>query len=226
MDKEKQNLFKKKIKDKEALHKTIKDNELNKIKQVETLRKEREDDIRCTEEYAKILEKQENERKEYFKKIERNANNFTAKMVGTVLKDMSNKNREEEEKMKKYQVDKETRYLLITIRDQEEDERRKTQLLDNRKMIRSYLDMQVEDKKRMNDFERTLNSEQARIWKTDTHRFYEQEKEIHDKVRQCNIMNSDYLKTQINLKRNGQIKMTDHEYALNRNLLENIKLGD
>lgn len=49
-------------------------------------------------------------------------------------------------------------------------------------MIRSYLDMQVEEKKRMNEFEKTLNSEQARIWNTDTKRFYEQEKEIQEKV--------------------------------------------
>jgi hypothetical protein len=42
--------------------------------------------------------------------------------------------------------------------------------------------MQIEEKKRMNEFEKTLNSEQARIWKTDTKRFYDQEKEIQEKV--------------------------------------------
>jgi hypothetical protein len=42
--------------------------------------------------------------------------------------------------------------------------------------------MQIEEKKRKNDFERTVNSEQARIWKTDTQRFQEQEKEIQEKV--------------------------------------------
>lgn len=109
MEKEKQTIIKKKKEDKEALHKTIKDNELNKIKQIEALKKEREDDVRCTEEYAKILEKQENERKEYFKKIERNSNNFTAKMVDSVIKDMQQKNKDEEEKMKNYLAEKEKR---------------------------------------------------------------------------------------------------------------------
>lgn len=42
--------------------------------------------------------------------------------------------------------------------------------------------MQVEEKRKMQDFEKTLNSEQARIWKTDTQKFYEQEKEINDMV--------------------------------------------
>jgi hypothetical protein len=112
MEKEKQVALKKKLEDKDALHKTLKDNELHKIKQLEALKKEREEDVRCTEEYARILEKQENERKEYFKRIERNANNFTAKMVDTVLKDMSDRNKEEEEKMKKYLVEKEKRYHI------------------------------------------------------------------------------------------------------------------
>ena len=48
--------------------------------------------------------------------------------------------------------------------------------------MKDYLDMQVEEKKRINYFERTLDSEQARIWKIDTQRFYEQEKEINEKV--------------------------------------------
>jgi hypothetical protein len=64
----------------------------------------------------------------------------------------------------------------------EQEERKKLQLLDNKKVIRSYLDMQIEEKKRMSEFEKTLNSEQARIWKTDTQRFYDQEKEIQEKV--------------------------------------------
>ncbi len=42
--------------------------------------------------------------------------------------------------------------------------------------------MQVEEKKKMMEFEKTLNSEQARIWKIDTNKFNEQEKEISDKV--------------------------------------------
>lgn len=112
MEKEKQTMIKKKIDEKEALQKTLKDNELNKIKQMEAMRKEREDDIKAMEEYAKILEKQENERKEYFNRIERNSNSFMSKMVETVLKDMDGKNKEEEEKMKKYMEEKERRFII------------------------------------------------------------------------------------------------------------------
>jgi len=79
IEREKQTMNKKKMDEKEGLQKTLKDNELNKIKQLEALRKERADDIKSTEDYTKILDKQENDRIEYFKKIERNMNNFTSK---------------------------------------------------------------------------------------------------------------------------------------------------
>ena len=115
MEKEKQAMIKKKVEEKEALQKTLKDNELNKIKLIEQLKKERDEDVRCTQEYAKILEKQENERKEYFNRIERNSNNFMSGMVKTVLKDMDVKNKDEEDRMKKYLSDKERRYKFFYL---------------------------------------------------------------------------------------------------------------
>ena len=115
MEKEKQAMIKKKVEEKEALQKTLKDNELNKIKLIEQLKKERDEDVRCTQEYAKILEKQENERKEYFNRIERNSNNFMSGMVKTVLKDMDVKNKDEEDRMKKYLSDKERRYNFFYL---------------------------------------------------------------------------------------------------------------
>ena len=50
--------------------------------------------------------------------------------------------------------------------------------------MKSYLDMQVEEKKKISEFEKTLNSEQARIWRIDTHKFVEQEKEHNEKVKE------------------------------------------
>jgi hypothetical protein len=54
--------------------------------------------------------------------------------------------------------------------------------MENKKHIKSYLDMQVNEKKKMMDFEKSLDFEQARIWKTDTNRFYEHEKDINSQV--------------------------------------------
>lgn len=42
--------------------------------------------------------------------------------------------------------------------------------------------MQVEEKKRMNAYEKNLDCEQAKIWQIDGERFRAQEKEVNDKV--------------------------------------------
>jgi len=49
--------------------------------------------------------------------------------------------------------------------------------------MRQYLDMQVEEKKRINEFEKVLDLEQARIWQIDSEKYREQEKEITEKVK-------------------------------------------
>lgn len=109
IDKEKKVAIDKKIKEKEALQKTLKDNELNKIRVTEALKKEREEDIQIMQEYARVLDKQEQDRVEYFKSIERNANNFMSKMATTVLKERNDKNKEDEERMNKFLAEKERR---------------------------------------------------------------------------------------------------------------------
>ena len=53
----------------------------------------------------------------------------------------------------------------------------------NKTILKEYLDMQVEEKKRFNEFERCLDNEQARIWKIDSEKYHEQESEINQKVK-------------------------------------------
>jgi len=106
-------MIKKKMEEKFALQKTLKDNELNKLKQLELLKKEKEDDVRAGQEYGKILEKQENERIEYFRRIERNAHGYMTKAVEDSLKEIEMKNKEEEEKIRHFLLEKERRYYCI-----------------------------------------------------------------------------------------------------------------
>ena len=67
-------------------------------------------------------------------------------------------------------------------RDKGNDERKRRNIHENKKDIKKFLDMQVDEKKKINDFERSLNSEQAHIWKTDVQKFFSQEQEINSKV--------------------------------------------
>ena len=99
--------------------------------------------------------------------------------------------------------------------------------------MKEYLDMQVEEKRRTNQFEKSLDYEQARIWKIDTDKFYEQEQEVIDQVlyyylsiqvRSLNTVNSQFLKNQIDLKQSKKSsKMNDTEFAYNQGLLKRIK---
>lgn len=113
IEKEKQNQLKKRLEEKEILQKTLKENELNRLRQIENLKQEKLDDIKATEEYGKIMDRQEQERVEYFKRIERNANNFVNKMSETVLSEVARKNKEEEERMRNYLDEKERRSVEI-----------------------------------------------------------------------------------------------------------------
>lgn len=56
-------------------------------------------------------------------------------------------------------------------------------MANEKKSMKEYLDMQVEEKRRNNQFEKSLDYEQARIWKIDTNKFHEQEQEVIDQVK-------------------------------------------
>jgi len=84
--------------------------------------------------------------------------------------------------------------------------------------------MQVEEKRKINNFDKSLNSEQARIWKQDVENFTCQEQDTNSKVKSMNLSNQEFLLKQMQEKKGKKhAKMNEHEYLLNRNLLEQIK---
>lgn len=214
IEREKQLAIEKKLAEKAALQKTLKDNEIHKQKLAEEARKEREDDIKIMEDDAKVKEKQENERIEYFKKIERNANSFMDKVIQTVLKEQEDKNKEEEEKIRQYNL----------FRDQQadlEEQRRKQKIIENKKMIKNFLDKQCEEKRKEREYEHQIDLCQGRIWEQDTKNYYEHEKEVAAIIRAMNKNNLEALKHQINYNNNQNHEgMSENEKAMNRDLLE------
>ena len=214
IEREKQLAIEKKLAEKAALQKTLKDNEIHKQKLAEEARKEREDDIKIMEDDAKVKEKQENERIEYFKKIERNANSFMDKVIQTVLKEQEDKNREEEEKIRQYNL----------FRDQQadlEEQRKKQKIIENKKMIKNFLDKQCEEKRKEKEYEHQIDLCQGRIWEQDTKNYYEHEKEVAAIIRAMNKNNFEALKYQINYNNNQNHEgMSENEKAMNRDLSE------
>ena len=70
--------------------------------------------------------------------------------------------------------------------------------------MKAYLDMQVEEKKRLAEFEKTMNSEQARVWKIDTDQYKQQEKEINEKVRILLYRLNHLIRLMLNILRRRQ----------------------
>lgn len=219
IEEEKKVALNKKIQENQALKQTLKDNELNKIRQLEILRKEKEDDIRSCEEYAKTEIKRENERKQYFKNIERNANNFMTGTAKKALDDMEIQNKEEDEMRRQYEID-------FNRREQEEEDRKNYEIWANKKKMKEYLDMQVAEKEKANAFEKILDTEQARIWNTDSKKYVADEKVINAKIRKMNKNNLDSIMEQIRKRKEFEKtgkKMTGVEYSMNRDILQKAK---
>ena len=89
--------------------------------------------------------------------------------------------------------------------------------------LKKYLDMQIEEKKKEDEFLKSLDYEQARIWAIDCKKYFEDEKAIENKVRAMNKRNLDMVMEQIKKKKNKKNNMSDTEYAMNRDLLQKAK---
>lgn len=173
--KEKDNIIKKKIEAKESLLKTIEENKHNKILKEKQLQKERDDDMKCMEEYNRILEKQEADRANYFKNIEAKSTDFMAKMTDTVLKNLKEKNDVNEKRMDDFLKQKEEKAVLA-------EKERIIKNKEDKKKMKEFLDMQVEEKKKLGEFEKDLDAEQAFIIKKDYELYEEYKRDAAQKV--------------------------------------------
>jgi hypothetical protein len=80
------------------------------------------------------------------------------RMADTVIKSMDDKQREEEDKIRRYEMEKEMRERL-------DDERRMKKLKDEQRRMREFLGKQMDEKKHRENMEKALNDEQAVMWK-------------------------------------------------------------
>ena len=167
---------KKKIEQKKALQKTIQENEINLIKKQKLKQEEAEDDIRCVEESKKILEKQENDRIQYFKNIELKSTDFMAQATGSVIKELKEKNKKADDRMNEY----------LKMQDQNAIETEKDILMKKKlgkQDMKKFLDSQVEEKKKLAMFDKDIDEEQASIIKQDYNLYEDYKRNAAEKVR-------------------------------------------
>lgn len=163
-----------------------------------------------------MLEKQEQDRANEFKAREQRAQEFMNRMADTVIRNMDDKQREEDDKIRRYEMEKE-------LRERMDDERRMQKVRQEQARMRDFLNKQMEEKKHRENMEKALNDEQANMWRIDLRNYTEEERRLMDKINKINKENADFLKKQMEDK-TGKVKakMNKQEFLLNKPLLKEI----
>ncbi len=216
MDEERKQVQERRLAEKEYLQVMLKENEVQKQRQLQEHEKEKQEDINAQEAYNRMLEQQEKDRARELAERERRAQDFMGRMADTVIKNMDQKQREEEEMIRQYELQKE-------MQDRRHDEKAYRKREDEKLRMREFLANQVEEKKRRERIEKELNDEQANMWKRDRANYEAEEARINNKVKDINKQNADFLKKQMEEKEDAKKgKMDMNEYLMNKQLLGDI----
>lgn len=138
------------------------------------------------------------------------------RMADTVIRNMDDRQREEEEKIRRYEMEKE-------MRERMDDERRFSKTKSEQQRMRDFLAKQMEEKKHREQLEKALNDEQAVMWKQDLNNYTEEERRLNQKISSINKENADFLKKQMEDKHaKAKAKMNKQEFLMNKPLLKEI----
>ena len=216
IEKEKQDAIDKKKKENEALLRAIKENDLKIKMKKEKEKRDKEEEIKMGEERMKMQMKEDLQREKYYESIKKNGMKMSSK-ADELLKRLRQEQEEEDKRIQHYYDEKNR----LEIDKEKEKEKKK---LREKFELKKYLDMQIEERKKEEDFLKSLDYEQARIWAIDCKKYNDDEKEINKKIREMNKRNMDSVMEQINKKKKNNKKgMNETEYAMNREILEKAK---
>ena len=216
LEQDRQDKINRKKKGKEDLLKAKKDIEEKQKKLKEKALKEKEEDKKINQLRNLIDQRKENERKYYYDKIKANSNKYYLPYAESVLKKLEKEKKEEEEKIQ-YHYDEKNRH------DFEKEYKAKLKRINDKIEMKKFLDMQIAEKNKEKNFNKLLDQEQARIWKIDLKKRYDEMNKEKECIKQMNRKNFECILKQIEQKKRSKSNkniMTENEYAMNRNLLE------
>ena len=214
IEQDKQDRINQKKKGKEDLLKAKKDIEEKQKKLKEKMLKE--EDKKINQLRYLMDQRKEKERKYYYDKIKSNSNKYSLPYAETVLKKLEKDKKEEEEKIQ-YYYDEKNRH------DFEKEHKAKLKRFNDKIEIKKFLDMQIAEKNKEKNFNKLLDQEQARIWKIDLKKRYDEMNKEKESIKRMNRKNFECILKQIEQKKRSKSNkniMTENEYAMNRNLLE------
>lgn len=216
IEKEKQDAIEKKKRENDALVKAIKENDLKLKRKKETEKRQKEEDVKMGEERMKMQMKEDLRRQKYYEMI-RNYGNKLSSKSNDVIEKLKKEQEEEDKRIHHYYEEKNK----LAIEKEKKDELKKFR---QKFELKKYLDMQIAERKKEEDFLKSLDYEQARIWALDCKKYNDDEKAIENKIREMNKRNMDSVMEKINKKKSkNKNKMNETEYAMNRKLLEKAK---
>ena len=216
LEQDRQDKINRKKKGKEDLLKAKKDIEEKQKKLKEKALKEKEEDKKINQLRNLIDQRKENERKYYYDKIKANSNKYYLPYAQSVLKKLEKEKKEEDEKIQ-YHYDEKNRH------DFEKEYKAKLKRLNDKIEMKKFLDMQIAEKNKEKNFNKLLDQEQARIWKIDLKKRYDEMNKEKECIKKMNRKNFECILKQIEQKKRSKSNkniMTENEYAMNRNLLE------
>jgi hypothetical protein len=176
---------------------------------------EKVNDMKAQEEYARMLDKQEQDRINEMKSREERQQKLMARMADSVLKEQYARSKEEDH-MLLSQIEERERL------DREADERRRQVEEQQKREIRKFLDRQVEEKKYRKQNEKESYNEQAVMWKQDSEDIFKIEEERKMREKEINLAHAEMLKMQMEQKHKKKGKMTSTEAKLNKQLIREV----
>ena len=201
------------------LNKALEQNEQNRKNLKLLQEKQKEEDLQFLEEQRKMDIRKEQQREYLLNQIKNKFNNSSNPKAEEKVKQIYLDQEEEDKKMIHYMNEK------CRIADEKEmNEKIKRQK--EKKDLKKYYDMQVEEKKKEEEFEKILDGEQARIWKKDCDKYNEDEKRIAKIIWDKNVRNLNTIKEQIRVKREKEknsMGMSPIEMQMNREKLMKVQ---
>ena len=181
--------------------------------------KQKEEDLQFLEEQRKMDIRKEQQRNYLLNKIKNKFNVGYSQEVEDKVKKIQLDQEEEDKKMIHYMREK------CRIAD-EKEMNEKIKREKEKKELKKYYDMQVDERKKEEEFEKVLDGEQARIWKKDCDKFNEDEKRIAKIIRDKNVRNQNTILDQIRIKKEKEknnSNMSPIEFSMNKEKLMKVQ---
>ena len=218
LEKEKKINEEKKLQNFLEMKKIIKDSE-NRINQKkEEKLKQKEQEKLFSQDLEKNEIKKQNGKNKILNKIKSVGDYQQNEQTKKILEKMQKDLKEEDEKIKMYILNKKKMEDL----KEEENKKRKIQM---RKELKSYLDMQIKEKRKEKEFEKMLWREQGKIWNLDSEKYKTEQKLLEEKIRMDGLKHGEILRKQIednNKRKMKKNSMSSAEYSLNKNEINKI----